>query len=58
MMVVAAILFVVQSALGAIVVFLMAALLGAAMVPWYRPTRVRRDDTIPMLAAVNATMAL
>lgn len=74
MTVVAAGLFVLQSALGAIVVFLelpptfvtlhlgcamllLAALLGAAVLAWHRPSPPRRDDTIAMLAAVNAAMA-
>ena len=71
----AALLFIVQSALGAIVVFLelpptfvtlhlgvamllLAALLGAAMIAWYRPSPSRRDDSIPALTVVNAALAL
>lgn len=70
----AAILFVVQSALGAIVVFLelpptfvtlhlgvamllLAALLGAGLVAWHRPSVLRRDGSIPRLAVVNAALA-
>ena len=71
---VAAILFVVQSALGAIVVLLelpptfvtlhlgaamllLAALLGAAVLAWHRPSPAQQPDSIPTLAAVNAAMA-
>lgn len=74
MTVAAAILFVLQSGLGAIVVFLelpptfvtlhlgvamllLAALLGAAVMAWHQPSMLRREDTIAMLAAVNAAMA-
>ena len=74
MTIAAAMLFVVQSALGAIVVFLelpptfvtlhlgvamllLAALLGAAVIAWYEPSSVQRDDSIPLLAVVNAAMA-
>ncbi|MCY4062581.1 MAG: COX15/CtaA family protein [Chloroflexi bacterium] len=71
----AAMLFLVQSALGAIVVFLelpptfvtlhlgvamllLAALLGAAVLAWRRPSEVARPaDSIPILATVNAAMA-
>ena len=71
---VAAILFLAQSGLGAIVVFLelpptfvtlhlgvamllLAALLGAAVLAWHRPSPVRQADGVPVLAAVNAAMA-
>jgi len=74
MTVAAAILFIVQSALGAIVVFLelpptfvtlhlgvamllLAALLGAASVAWRPPSALRRNDSVPALAVINAALA-
>jgi len=75
MTILAACLFVVQSGLGAIVVFLelpptfvtlhlgvamllLAALLSAAVIAWHQPAPVDQPDSIPLLAAVNAAMAL
>ena len=75
MTILAACLFVVQSGLGAIVVFLelpptfvtlhlgvamllLAALLNAAVFAWHQPAPVGRSDSIPLLASVNAAIAL